>query len=122
MLYLLLSKLDTHRCFIFAFTIIIPDSKETSSWISFFKEAGIPAGDAVHYAVTFVDNRIQMDMLSDLTKEYLHDMKISKLGDIICILKHAKATCEKVTRYRLFEINIPYKDVHVDNKEMTEFS
>lgn len=29
----------------------------TSEWIQFFKEAGIPPGPAVNYAVTFVDNR-----------------------------------------------------------------
>lgn len=29
----------------------------TSEWIQFFKEAGIPPGPAVNYAVMFVDNR-----------------------------------------------------------------
>lgn len=29
----------------------------TSEWIQFFKDAGIPAGLAVTYAVSFVDNR-----------------------------------------------------------------
>lgn len=29
----------------------------TSEWIQFFKEAGIPPGLAVNYAMSFVDNR-----------------------------------------------------------------
>ncbi|KAM4696799.1 uncharacterized protein C19orf47 homolog [Rhinophrynus dorsalis] len=62
----------------------------TSEWISFFKEAGIPAGPAVNYAVTFVDNRIQKNMLMDLTKEIMHELGITAVGDIIAILKHAK--------------------------------
>ncbi|KAK7103895.1 uncharacterized protein C19orf47-like isoform X1 [Littorina saxatilis] len=64
---------------------------ETSYWIKFFTEAQIPAGDAAHYAVLFSDNRIQRGMLLDLTKEYLIDMGITRLGDVIAVLKHAKA-------------------------------
>ncbi|KAG7278346.1 hypothetical protein CRUP_024591 [Coryphaenoides rupestris] len=57
---------------------------------SFFKEAGIPAGLAVTYAVSFVDNRIQKNMLMDLSKEIMMDLGITVIGDIIAILKHAK--------------------------------
>ncbi|XP_053328927.1 uncharacterized protein C19orf47 homolog [Spea bombifrons] len=62
----------------------------TSEWISFFKEAGIPTGPAVNYAVTFVDNRIQKNMLMDLTKEIINELGITAVGDVIAILKHAK--------------------------------
>ncbi|XP_041734726.1 uncharacterized protein C19orf47 homolog isoform X2 [Coregonus clupeaformis] len=62
----------------------------TSEWIQFFKDAGIPAGLAVNYAVSFVDNRIQKNMLMDLSKEIMMDLGITVIGDIIAILKHAK--------------------------------
>ncbi|XP_075043160.1 uncharacterized protein C19orf47 homolog [Mixophyes fleayi] len=62
----------------------------TSEWISFFKEAGIPAGPAVNYAVMFVDNRIQKTMLMDLNKDIMNELGITAVGDIIAILKHAK--------------------------------
>ncbi|XP_063793751.1 uncharacterized protein C19orf47 homolog isoform X2 [Pseudophryne corroboree] len=62
----------------------------TSEWIAFFKEAGIPAGPAVNYAVMFVDNRIQKTMLMDLNKEIMNEMGITAVGDVIAILKHAK--------------------------------
>ncbi|XP_029628223.1 uncharacterized protein C19orf47 homolog isoform X2 [Salmo trutta] len=62
----------------------------TSEWIQFFKDAGIPAGLAVNYAVSFVDNRIQKTMLMDLSKEIMMDLGITVIGDIIAILKHAK--------------------------------
>ncbi|KAM4627545.1 uncharacterized protein C19orf47 homolog [Polymixia lowei] len=62
----------------------------TSEWIQFFKDAGIPAGLAVTYALSFVDNRIQKNMLMDLSKEIMMDLGITVIGDIIAILKHAK--------------------------------
>ncbi|KAJ8385046.1 hypothetical protein AAFF_G00195760 [Aldrovandia affinis] len=62
----------------------------TSEWIQFFKDAGIPPSLAVNYAVSFVDNRIQKNMLMDLSKEIMMDLGISVIGDIIAILKHAK--------------------------------
>ncbi|XP_074872733.1 uncharacterized protein C19orf47 homolog isoform X2 [Carettochelys insculpta] len=62
----------------------------TSEWIQFFKEAGIPPGPAVNYAVMFVDNRIQKNMLLDLNKELMNELGITLVGDIIAILKHAK--------------------------------
>ncbi|XP_051580352.1 uncharacterized protein C19orf47 homolog [Myxocyprinus asiaticus] len=62
----------------------------TSEWIQFFKDCGIPPGLAVNYAMSFVDNRIQKNMLMDLSKEIMMDLGITVIGDIIAILKHAK--------------------------------
>ena len=71
-------------------------------WVAFFGDAGIPSAAAKTYAASFVENRIRGDMLSDLDKEYLRDMGITVLGDIICILKHAK----KVVETRKKEISL----------------
>ena len=71
-------------------------------WVAFFGDAGIPSAAAKTYAASFVENRIRGDMLADLDKEYLRDMGISVLGDIICILKHAK----KVVDTRKKEISL----------------
>jgi len=67
-----------------------------SVWFKFFLDAGIPPSDAGNYAVTFTEHRIQPDMLSELTKEYLADMGITVLGDVIAILKHARIEHTKV--------------------------
>uniref|UniRef100_A0A8C2T4P8 Uncharacterized protein n=1 Tax=Coturnix japonica TaxID=93934 RepID=A0A8C2T4P8_COTJA len=70
--------------------------RATSEWIQFFRDAGIPPGPAVSYAVTFVDNRIHKHMLLDLTKELMHDLGITLVGDVIAILKHAKVAYKQV--------------------------
>jgi len=65
-------------------------------WVTFFCEAGIPPVASANYAIIFSENRIQKHMLLDLNKEYLKDMGVNVLGDIIAILKHSKRHHEKV--------------------------
>ena len=77
----------------------------TAFWISFFVEAGIPSAACADYAIIFTENRIQKHMLLDLNKEYLKDMGVNVLGDIIAILKHSKRFHEKVPFGTFFHLN-----------------
>lgn len=76
---------------------------ETSVWLKFFTEAGIPAGEATNYAIIFTDNRIKTDMLLDLNREYLRDMGITVMGDVIAILKHAKVYSGQLSRQKVLQ-------------------
>lgn len=77
---------------------------DTSTWLKFFTEAGIPAGEATNYAITFTDNRIKTDMLLDLNREYLRDMGITVMGDVIAILKHAKVFSGQLSRQKVLQV------------------
>lgn len=78
-------------------------SSRTASWIKFFAAAGVPSPAAASYAHTFVENRIQMDMLMDLNKEYLREMGICPMGDIIAILRHAKTVHDQYRRDKVMK-------------------
>lgn len=45
-----------------------------ATWVSFFSNAGIPSPTNASYAHIFVKNKIAMDMLTELNKEYLREV------------------------------------------------
>lgn len=67
-------------------------------WMQFFHDAGIPSADIENYSIMFINHRIQRHMLMDLNKEYLVEMGITAMGDIIAILKQAKVLNSKPLR------------------------
>jgi len=94
----------------------------TKQWMRFFLDAGIPPDSAAHYAVTFEQNRMGLDMVGDLDKEYLRDLKITALGDIISILRAAKKHQDRTEREaavakREQELNIKRDDSPLIKRE-----
>ena len=65
-------------------------------WQQFLEEAKIPSEVVKRYAAVLTKNRITFDMLSDLDRAVLSEMKITVVGDQIKILKHAELVASKV--------------------------
>uniref|UniRef100_A0A1L8DD01 SAM domain-containing protein n=1 Tax=Nyssomyia neivai TaxID=330878 RepID=A0A1L8DD01_9DIPT len=76
-----------------------------ATWVKFFAAAGIPSNVSASYAHAFVENRMQMNMLLDLNKEYLREMGITPMGDIIAILRHAKVVHDQNTREKVLAMD-----------------
>uniref|UniRef100_T1IPT2 DUF5577 domain-containing protein n=1 Tax=Strigamia maritima TaxID=126957 RepID=T1IPT2_STRMM len=73
-------------------------SDNASTWLQFFKNAGLPPTVAANYAILFSNHRMQIDMLGDLSRDILQAMGITVMGDIIAVLKHAKDIDARNTR------------------------
>ena len=67
-----------------------------AQWEDFLKEADIPEEEATQYAKIFKDNRIKAAALPDLTDVLLKTLGITIIGDILAIIRHAKAQSQPV--------------------------
>ena len=79
------------------------------------------------YATAFVNNRLTESSLPELTKEYLKDLGITIIGDIITILKHITTHLQDMNlststnnatitqpRETVVKTNIPPPQLHAD--------
>lgn len=50
-------------------------------WMKFFLDAGIPKDSSAEYAINFESNRMEMDMLPELDKDYLRlDLRMCSIS------------------------------------------
>ena len=57
-------------------------------WFNFFCNAGIPPNTAHTYATAFVNNQITETTLPRLNRQYLTELGITIIGDVLTILAH----------------------------------
>ena len=55
-------------------------------WFNFFCNAGIPANTVHTYAAAFVNNQITETTLTRLNCQYLTELGITIIGDVLTIL------------------------------------
>ena len=59
-------------------------------WVKFFTTAGILEQNSKLYAKNFVKNRVNETVLSSLDRNYLQDLGVDAIGDVMVILAHIK--------------------------------
>ena len=58
----------------------LSNKKMARHWMKFFLDAGIPKDSSAEYAINFESNRMEMDMLPELDKDYLRlDLRMSSI-------------------------------------------
>lgn len=68
----------------------MPSPKEI--WEKFFEACSLPTKLCQKYAQTFVEQRIQPNMLKDLDKEMLKELGITAIGDQFAVMRYIKQT------------------------------
>ena len=63
-------------------------SKE--DWRQFFTDVSIPNAESEAYAEIFIKNRMTEVSVSELSREILHELGITTVGDALAIMRHAK--------------------------------
>ena len=71
--------------------------RNEEQWKSFLVDVGIPSSACNNYATTFAENYQTEANLPDLMKNYLRDLGISVIGDILAVIHHAKTCTSSVT-------------------------
>ena len=56
-------------------------------WLQFLTTASIPGDAAANYATTFAENRITESLFPQLDRQFLTQLRITVISDILCILK-----------------------------------
>ena len=87
--------------------------RNEEQWKSFLADAGIPSAACNNYPTTFAENRITEADLPDLTKNYLRDLSINVIGDVLAVIRHAK-TCTSSTT------DAPLTPAHVSSPELAK--
>ena len=82
-------------------------------WKSFLADAGIPSAACNNYATTFAENCLTEADLPDLTKDYLQDLGINVIADILAIICHDKTITSSMT-------DAPLIPVHVSSTELAK--
>ena len=59
-------------------------------WIQFFIAVGIPDAATNSYATTLVENRITKSLLPQPDHQFLTQLGITIIGDILCVLKETE--------------------------------
>lgn len=76
------------------------------------------AESAADYALTFSQQRIRADMVSELSRQHLHELGVTPLGDVILLLKHAARCAQEESAaesaHKLPSTDIPDADTVTD--------
>ena len=71
-------------------------SMTPDDWERFFIEAGISTDSAKTHATKFADEKLTIENLQMLDRSMLKELRITLMGEALCILKQAKEDCTEL--------------------------
>ena len=85
--------------------------RNEEQWKSFLVDAGIPSAACNNYATTFAENCQTEADLPDLMKDYLQDLGINVIGDILAVIHHAKTHTSSMTDALLTPAHVSFSEL-----------
>ena len=96
-------------------------SMTSDDWECFFIEVGISADSAKTHATKFADEKLTIESLQMLDRSLLKELRVTLMGEALCILKQAKEATTQSTHIQALAAKPPNLNIEMTPQQFRKF-